>query len=462
MKKLLNILKWTAIVLIGTPVLIYLLWAAANLHKDELNPELEKLLAQHPAQLNEKDNAYFDTIGLAAPDNMEPHTWGVSWFTQANANDRAANAGEMPAPIQLAGYPSKFAQNDLPCTRKDSRLTCLEEVAANPSLAQQHLAAEALLLQRFDAVLHRDYQEPHRETSYLSEFAPIGSEFRAIKLALIRIALEIAQGRDDAALGRWQKETAFILRQAAHSHSLVDKMVQTSALQRYQKLLADYLSTHPRAARGKSKQILALLAPYDKEAVTLQAAFENEASASTRFVLSPQMANGREEGATLSEQVLAKLSLPLLDRPATANEFAKHHLEWSRIATLEGTAYRAALAEQTAKLQQSLGNTNVLSLHNPVGKFILASADVPDCAPYFFKSDDILANKQLLAFAIGLISRNATSSAQIAREIEANRAVLEHPFTGALPVWDAQKRTLGYTIPAQIKGSNYVPLVVKF
>lgn len=108
MKMIFRLLKWTAIVLIGVPVLIYLVWLTGNLTNDGIAPELSSLLARRNPQLNEKDNAYFDTIGLAASANVEPHAWGVSLFAQASANDKATNDGKSPTPINMEGYPPTF------------------------------------------------------------------------------------------------------------------------------------------------------------------------------------------------------------------------------------------------------------------------------------------------------------------------------------------------------------------
>lgn len=459
-KKLLKFLKWTAIVLIGAPVLIYLAWLTGNIHHDELSPELTSLLARRPVQMNEKDNAYFDTIGLAAPANMEPHAWGVAWFAQASANDRAVNEGKAPTPIKLDGYPPTFKTGNLPCSRKDSAKTCLAEVAADTTAAQKGLRTGATLLKRFDAVLDKGYQEPSREFVYLSEFSPRAPEHQAINLALIRIALEFAQGHNDAALTRWKKETTFILHQATHSQNLIDQMVFNSALSRYQRLLADYLSTHPRFVQSKSKQILDLLEPFNKEAVTLQSAFEGEAIISARFITSPQGKSGFLSGAdsSLGQRIIERLLMPFFDRFATANDMANQQLEWSRTATLEGAPYRAAIAKMAAEPPDPM--SVMLSYHNPVGKILVLIGNV-DYSKYLYRSDNIIANKKLIAFAVGLIARKSTGTEQVAQAINTNRADLEHPFTGELPVWNAEKRTLSYPYSTRLDSSRNMPLAIK-
>lgn len=405
MKILLKFLKWTAFILLGAPILLYLIWIAGNLIDDELNPELARLLEHRPAQLSEKDNAYFDTIGLDAPSGMDPHAWGVAWLTQASANDQAFLEDKPGTPIKLAGYPLGSRQIELPCSQKDAKYTCLEEIAQNPAAAQKHLERDATLLQRFDTLLDKDYREPYREASFKSEIAPRSPESRASKLAQIRFALEVAKGHDDAALGRWQRETAFILRQARNSHTLIDAMVFTNALNRYQRLLADYVAKHPAAARARAKQLLAMLEPFDRSAVTLHRAFESEAVFSTRSLLCPQLsllsASSTDEETSPITNVLQILATPLFDRHATANELTAQNLEYARVAALEGDAYRNAIAKISAQQNQLADELVKFHYHNPVGKIILAMAP-PDYSKYVYRSDDILANKILIAFAVDL------------------------------------------------------------
>src|SRR5512139_1073987 len=270
MRKILKFLKWSVIVVLGLPVVLYLLWAVGNLKKDELSPELTRLLAQPHSQMPEKDNAYCDRIGLAAPANTEPHAWGVSWFAQASANDRAMLEDKPAVPVNLEGYPAQNRMPELPCTQRPAKRTWLEEIASDLPAAQKHLADEAVTLQRLDALLDKAYQEPWREMSFKSELPPLASTARASRLAQLRIALAMIQHRDAAALARWKNETAFVLRQAKGSHTLISTLVPVAALSRYQRLLAEYISANPKAARAHAKELQAMLAAFDNQAISLQ------------------------------------------------------------------------------------------------------------------------------------------------------------------------------------------------
>jgi hypothetical protein len=461
--KILKYLKWSLIVLFCVPVLIYLACLIGNLRHDPPTPALEKLMAFRPLQIEENSNAYFDVIGLAAPDNMEPHRWGVLWFEQANANDKIINGGGIAPPINLQRRTLPDTSK-LPCSSKVAGHLCLKEIAADPSAARNTLAKEAQMLKHFDAILDRDFQEPFREMSILSEFAPLAPLSTASKLALIRIALEINQGRDNSALTRWGRETTFLLRQTKNSSDIVGKMIPIAMLNRYQKLLAEYIALHPDAAHARSKQILALLEPFSKDAVSMQTAFDNDVVVFSRFLLSPQinLSGGAygEDGAETST-LFAKLVSPLLDRQATANEFSGKQMECSRVAALNGIEHINGITALIAHSDQPAALTGLLSFHNPIGNYMLSEAGTMYCSPYIYKSDDILANKQLLTWAIKLKTYKAISPEAITEDMQLNRAALEHPTTGELPVFDPQRRTLSYPVPKQLEITNYTPLEIK-
>jgi len=462
--KLLKIFKWVVVVIVSLPVVIYLIWIVGNLSDNALNPELAQLLERRPQiQLSDTDNAYFDILGLSSPNSMSPHEWGVAWFTQASRNDQLISEGKSSIPIHLAGYPPSPQKFNLSCLSNSSTESCIDEIAKDPTEAKQCLAEGALLLRRFDTLLDMEYQEPYRDMTPLSDIATLSMEHQAIRLAEIRFALEVANGKHDVALARWGRETAFILRQAEHSHSLIEKMVLTMALNRYQILLADYLSSHPNAIRTQAKKIQIMLALFRKEAATLHPAFENEAILTAKFMLSPQMsvAELSEGDDSPYHKFVFTLAIPFFDRPATANALSKIQLEYARIASLEGDAYRQALAELSAKRTQQQNDEHFLSYHNPVGKILIQVTDAPDMTKYLYKSDDIIANANLLLTAIDLIIQNKTTENSITVAIKDDQIRLKHPFSGELPRFDAKKRTLSYPAPEGLSMNLARPITIK-
>ena len=463
-RKTLKFLKWSLGLLLGVPALVYVIWICGNIWHDPLTPELENLLAYRPQQIAEKDNAYFDVIGLAAPDNMEPHRWGVSWFEQASANDRTMNAGgtAVLANMQRRTLPDVSA---FPCSSKETGHMCLQEIAENPAAARNTVEQEALMLQRLDAFLDLNFQEPFREMSLQSEFPPFVPIATASKIAVIRIALEISQGNDDSALNRWGKETTFFLRQAQHSPSILGKMIAISILNRYQKLLAEYIALHPKEALARSSQIQAMLEHFNKDALSMQPAFDNEATVAARFMISPQMSltsNGSEPNDVgILVSIVGKLASPLLDKQATANEFTRMHLECSRVAALDDGEHISGMTALSSLRDKPADLTTLLSFHNPIGKYILSASGNVNCVSYIYKSDDILANKQLLNWALKLKSFKVITPGLIEKELQANRTVLEHPSTGDLPVFDPQKNTLKYPVLRQLESTSYSPLEIR-
>jgi hypothetical protein len=454
---MLKFLKWSAIILIGTPVLLYLIWLSGNLYREDISPELSLFLTRQPDHpLPEKDNAYFDVIGLSAPSDMEPHSWGVTWFTQASTNDLLILENKPANPIQLVNYPVTSKLSDLPCSKTNSQFACIEEVANNLTATQSTLDNDSLLLMRFDNLLDKEYQEPFRQMSPKSDFPPFAALGRAAKLGQIRIALEIAKHHDDAALQRWGRETGFLLRQTRNSHSLIDTLICTSLLTRYQKLLANYITVYPKRARSNAKQLLSILEPFSKSSLTLRHAMENEAVFSSRFLLSqaPSLGNEIDGEQDFLGDVVNLLAYPLYDKSETANEYAAFFLEYARIATLDGDAYREELAKISSTQKRTIDETFSFHYHNPTGKLIISMAGATDLSRYFYRVDDVIANKNLLIFAVNLLSADTLQTKQIAQSLRVQNNSLIHPFIGRMPEWDEKSRTLSYAVPDEYKKNN--------
>lgn len=455
MKKFLKNFLGTIAVLILLPIMLMLIWLTGNLHDEPLNPELSALLAQTHSTLPEADNAYFATLGLAAPADIEPHAWGVEWFKQAVENDAAALAGKPIAEIKLATLSFAPSNDKLPCGNKSAPIGCLDEVAAHPEITQQLLANEALLLHRFDALLDKNIAEPYRTTAMQSDIPARAVLMRASLLGVLRIALDMQQKHDERALTRWKNETVFLLRFAKNSHSLIDKMVLDAALVRYQKLLADYLSTHPKASLPG---VLAMLEPFNHEAVSLHSAYENEALFSARVILAMTTTSVADSAQQASLSPLqSKFAMLFLDRNATANGLANWGMSWGKIAALQGETYRAAITQRPDEEEKSFWP--LLSYHNPIGVF-LVEVGKPNFATYLYRTDEVLANKQLLLFMLDARAGKVTAE-KMAQEIVAQQTQLQHPYTGLLPVWDAQTHTLSYPKPDFIEAKNYAPLRIQ-
>lgn len=361
-----------------------------------------------------------------------------------------------------------YKKVDLSCTQKIINYNCIELVAHNKSIAEATLLAEAGRLNRFDAILDKAYQQPYRELTLVSDVPQFLAETKVIKLAIMRIALEIAQGKDEEALARWGNETNFLLKQAKNSYGLIDKMAAIAGLNRYQYLLADYISYHPNASRGNARKIMAMLVPFNKEAVTLQFSFENEATSLARSMISVKQMTGSlmlDSTNTPDSWVIDKLFRPFLDPNATANAISEYNLEWSHIATLEENDLQSAIKEKKLKLKSAISESIpslVYSYHNPVGKILVNVSKQQGVQPlrYLWRSNNTIANNKLLVFAIDLLSRAATPAEQIQQEINIHKAELKHPYTAELPVWNGEGRSLSYPIPEEFKEDARL-LVVK-
>ena len=88
-----------------------------------------------------------------------------------------------------------------------------------------------------------------------------------------------------------EEEVTFALRQAKSSHTLIDKLVHIAALNRYQRLLANYISVRPKAARARAKQLVAMLELFDKSGIA--SARRRNRAAAKRFAPNDAFGTGR-------------------------------------------------------------------------------------------------------------------------------------------------------------------------
>lgn len=446
MRRALRVLAWTATALVGLIVAAYLVWLAGNLVDDELSPEVRSIVSDQPAQINPKDNAYFDIVGLDAPSGENPHTFGLKRFEQMVATDRVLDEGAETKVTPAGKLSVKPA--DIPCQKAEN---CFAEVAAHTAAVRKVLDQEAVLLGRLDSMLDAPYQEPHRNWAYWSYIPSYTFYNAAVRLALARFALLAQEGRYDDALRHWARLARFTERQIEGSESLIGKAVTMATLHRQHLVLAQFINANPAVARANAKMISGLLPPLSQNQLAVSPAIRNEVAQianSTATDLPHLRRLMGSEAPGMSHAILDVFLEPFYKENATMNEAADRILAWSKLDGLEGPAYRQALLAlqgEQAKLEDI-----PLRYRNPLGQVLLSMA-VPDYATYFYRRDTLVAERRLMAFGIRRLEQGC---AALSPE-------LAHPFTGELPVWNAEKRVLSYAVASgAVKGSGFAPLEI--
>ncbi|MES1196762.1 MAG: hypothetical protein ABUL58_07445, partial [Steroidobacter sp.] len=99
-RKLLKLLVWTATIVIGLPLLLYIILVAVNWNDREPSSLAIKLMDEYRANsiVTKKDNGYVDVMGFAVAPDDDPHAMGlkrVEWVSKANQFGRT-NAGADP------------------------------------------------------------------------------------------------------------------------------------------------------------------------------------------------------------------------------------------------------------------------------------------------------------------------------------------------------------------------------
>ncbi|OQA32865.1 MAG: hypothetical protein BWY57_01631 [Betaproteobacteria bacterium ADurb.Bin341] len=430
---LLSIMGW----LFALVFVVLLILVIVNFIDDDLNPEIQAILDEKPAQIAKGENGYFAWIGMAGPENEAPQAWGERLFQEVLATDKKAL--ETQKAVELSLYKSKrqetLKRDKIPCHKIE---TCLQAVAADPKAAEEAMQQGRVTLARGDEALRfAAYQEAWRPQASLHS-AMINNHFTLwTPLAATRFALKAEKGEQDEALADLGREIAFHTRQIQGAHTLIETLVaQNNLLTRYQ-LLSQYLAHHPQPAKARAEKIAMLLAPFPADAASLKPAMRSEVRVISRSLLHLKVVPIDFYSGQFPELLLRPFYLP----KATINQI----YQWQKVLMdaddKSGDEYRRQLAEY----RKLLGDNNEqipFAVRNPVGH-ILNRIAMPDFGRYFLRRDNLLAMRALVAFQLDLLKSGTSQPEAIGKAIE--NAKLIHPHTGDKAKWDAEKRTIGYS-----------------
>lgn len=453
--KIIKILAWGAVTLVSLLIVLIVTVVLLNLWDDPLSPDIEELLAASPEQIQVENNGYFAWIGVIGPSSESPHAWGLRWYKEAIEADKSLSNQEFELAIEKDKRQQALSVEDLICSQVE---TCLEAVASNPEEARSVLIKGREDIERGDeAINFPEYQEAWRpDASYYSRVPDNARVFRS--LSAIRFALDVAEGHDDKALLRLDREMRFHVRQMKGSVSIIHKMTAISSFRTDLLLLNQYMLTKPKAARQRVDRLAAMLAPLPPDAIRMREVFENEPRIYIRFFLTMKGGDfgnkyfgyGSDKSENKGEYVWRFMYHPRM----TANEYMRMNRAQFTIDELSGDNYRQALVKSQ---QQINAERDFLVMRNTIGH-ILTNIALQDYSGYLMKRDDLVALYAMVGLQLDLIRDGVSDKKSIAYSI--SNAELRHPFTGNAPEWDSEFRTLSYSSLAAYKCNK--PLEVRF
>jgi hypothetical protein len=462
----LRVFGWILCILVAIPVVFYIALVLVNLKDDPLSPEVEKLLNARPVEIDAQSNAYFAWIGVVGPENQDPHVWGQRWYLEALNSDKQAQTGSPPPESALAIEKRNESQKptEIPCDKVEA---CLEIVSGNFEAARSSIQKGRLTLERGDmALAYPVYQEPWRPDYSHASVLPFQPQALS-QLRATRFALVVAEGRHDVALDLLNLEIVFHTKQMHGSTSLIDKLLAASHLRHRYLLLSQYMQRHPAEAKVRHERIAVMLAALASDVVSLQSCMQSEA----RLVIDTMLSIKRNKldmllltsvvgDGMLSNSFVSRLSdtlaRPLLLTNQTANDAASQYDAWIQLDTLKAEAYRQALTN--ARNNTFNRNAQIYTFRNPVGN-ILNNIAPPNFSKYFLRRDDLLALRGLVEFQLKLLQQGITDGDAITEAIKANQESLRHPYDGALPILDKERRRIAYPAAVDEDNARKLPII---
>lgn len=454
MKRILKLFGKTLLVLAAIPLAFYLVLVLYNLRDDPLDPELEKLLATVPPQIDPAKNGYFAWIGVFGAVDQPPHVWGQRWHTQAlEADKRRPSDPNEVGTLTIDAERVKHGLNSKDIACASALESCLESVAAKPEQARAILEKGKVLLARGDAALaYPAYQEAWRPDFVGFSYSPGDLDISIYRhLSATRFALAVLEGRDDEALDQLGQKMAFHTKQLQGAALFPGYVAALTSLRADYLLLNQYLVSHPAAAKARVDQLGTVLAPLPADALRLKSVLLNENQSHARLLMAYNLEGLRRspgKDTTFGSILLEQLYLPR----ATANEIFRLIQPVLAADALDGAAYREKLAKANSDV--AANSQDIYVLRNPAGRNFVSPLMTPSYNSFFRLRDDVAMLQASVALQLELMRQNAD-------ETTIGQAVskLVHPFTGAAPLWDGAKRRLNY--PALPERGNK-PLTLHF
>ncbi len=190
--------------------------------------ELTKAYQNRP-KISPENNAFIYLVGLNAPEDTDPMTFGqkiIDWSNQKIANGGESDTPEPKVPYSI-GSDYKNLMEKITCKIREAK-PCI--LAKYQEVARKVIDNKAILLRRRQTLLTLpDYQNT-MNIDLLTSFAHYGSDIQLQQLALIDLWLNRNNYAPEEIKQVLQKDYDFYLKRSSNALTLVEKMISLAGL----------------------------------------------------------------------------------------------------------------------------------------------------------------------------------------------------------------------------------------
>jgi hypothetical protein len=446
--KLVNILRWTVLCLLGLAVVFYLLLLAINWRDEPPSmaaQELRRLFEQRPP-VRDDDNAYIYLLGFSAPAGRSPQDAGAvirDWIESVNRDpSRYKPMPDLQSDVDSDASAPTLKRLREECPR-DQPLQCrdlFEELAHGAPFTK----AELHLLSRYAELRARRQWREVVPTDLRLPLPAYSNVMRAQSLYLLELRRLAATGAALEVRAGLQNDLEFWREAHVSSDTLISRMISVAALRQHFFFGNLALRILPRDSQSMAipESWLRPLGPAEFDVLRVMAGELQFAQGTLSKVLDPpywRSVDDLESDESWGDRLVVWLADPLYQQQDVINQMAEDYSSFARSFRVPLTQYVALESELKSRQPAS-----AWSFRNPIGRWISAQSGMDVFASYPVRSASVEGMRRAAVLTAQLRAAQVTPE-KLQEQVLASP--LRNPFDDKPFVWNAEHAAVEYRGP---------------
>lgn len=444
MNKALKVAGWIVVGLLALVAVGYLLLLAINWNDQPASAaarRLEQVFAAGAPPVPEADNGFVYWIGFGAQQQVDPMLLGaqrIGWSHQMAKTVDAVLPASFPGTDMTFAKPAA-AMADIERECRWAEPACVAALAGKDTVIDAALAADALLLARYQTLLSKPGWQATMPVDGRLPFPNLAAPVKGQGLLMLRAWREAGKGNAGEVARMLAADGVFWRRVAASPNSLIFKMVATAALRRHfawGNLILRRLPPERAYAAVPEHWHRALSLP--EHSMLHAYAYEYKYLGSSVDTLYLQA--GMTEDGYLDE-VMGSLLAPLFKVQDFKNMYAQRLSAESDTLNVPYPQFAAALQRTRADNKAMLASAGELHAYNLAGRILIAIGDV-DFTKYAARVADLEGVRRAALLTVEL-RKQQLSAAQLPQALA--DASLRDPYHSVPFGWDGAAASIVFT-----------------
>lgn len=449
-----RVLIWAAAVVLGIPVLLYLVLIAINWHDRELSPLAIKMMDEYRASsiVIKEDNGYVDVMGFAVAPDDDPHAMGlkrVEWISKVNQIGKSQ-----------AGFDPQEREYDFK-SKRDPKVEAIARALNGSSHSpfgsvdwvrevddietlKKWIASESWLLERYQRLLEQSRWIDQVPTDISLPFPPFGTVMDGQRVLMAKVLVLAKESRTLEMNQLLASDLRFWRRVLSSTNMLITKMIAVAALDRH--FSVANFSLRQLSLDAQRKAIPEeWMQPISDEEKSLHKVMIGEWIFATSLM---KQTNDDDWDALVDPPSFDQapkhhwyslLGKPLYRYQDTVNSFAESYSQISNAGDVNYKSLRSSITRIDAEIDsQSAGKFPIHSAYNPIGQILVAMSQY-SFSDYIRRVADIEGVRRATLAAIEL--RGASVKLEDLPSA-LSKSSQRNPYTNEPFSWDAKEKVI--------------------